>query len=116
MLEKPTRRKNQIQDEAFRLVGMDPSEDQHHGNIPQVFTYLWYSGYCPRFFYHDEVWVNKKTTEDMVQWVTDRARLQKALTPEEEAAIYHYIQSLALDGMVQEHTTTTKVLVIWHVN
>ena len=115
MLQKPTRRKNQVLDEAFRRVGIDRSEAQYHGDIWQAFTYLWYKGYCPQFFYHDDVWDSKKSVEDMKAWCTDRALLQKKLTEEEQAEIRSYVESLAVDGMVHEHTTTTRVTVVWKV-
>ena len=34
----------------------------------------------------------------------------------EQAVIRSYVESLAVDGMVQEHTITTRVTVIWNVN
>ena len=52
----------------------------------------------------------------MVAWCTDRALLQKKLTEEEKTIIHEFVSSLAADGMVQEHTTTTCVTVIWKVN
>lgn len=115
MMEKPTRRKNMVMDEAFRLVGLDRSEAQYHGDIWQAFTYLWHKGYSPQFFYRDEVWDNQKSIEDMVAWCTDRALLQKKLTKEEQAVIRSYVESLSVDGNVQEHTTTTRVTVVWKV-
>lgn len=116
MMQKPTRRKNQVMDEAFRRVGIERSEAQYHGDIWQAFTFLWYKGYCPQFFYHDEVWDSKKSVEDMVAWCTDRALLQKKLTEKEQTVIRSNVESLAVDGMVQEHTITTRVTVIWNVN
>ena len=113
MLEKPTRRKNAVMDEAFRLVGLNRSEAQYHGDIWQAFTYLWYKGYSPRFFYHDEVWDNEKSAEDMVAWCTDRALLQKKLTEQEQAVIRELISGKAVDGKVREHTVTTRVKLVW---
>ena len=52
----------------------------------------------------------------MVAWCTDRALLQKKLTEKEQTVIRSYVESLAVDGMVQEHTITTRITVIWNVN
>lgn len=115
LMEKPTRRRDQIQDEVFRLIGIDRSEEQYHGSILQAFSYLWYKGYCPKFYYHEEEWKNEKTLEDMVQWCMDRARLHRELTEEDEQIIRSYLKAKAVDGIVREITTTTKVTVIWNV-
>lgn len=116
MIEKPARRLDQVQDEAFRRIGLDRQENQYHGGIPQAFSYLWYQGYCPKLYYQEDVWQVEKTIPDMTAWCTDRARLLRELTPQDEAAIEHYIESQAVDGMVREHTTTTRVTMVWHVN
>lgn len=115
LMEKPTRRRDQIQDEAFRLIGLDRSEDQYHGSVLQAFAYLWYKGYCPQFYYHNEVWNGEKTVDDMAAWCVDRAKLHKELTAAEEETIRSYITMQAVDGIVREITTTTKVTVIWRV-
>lgn len=116
MLQKPTRRKNKVMDESFRRVGIDRSQAQYHGDIWQAFTYLWYKGYCPQFFYHDEIWDNQKSVEDMTAWCMDRAMLYKKLTEEEQTVIRDYVESLAADGAVQEHTTTTRVTLVWNIS
>lgn len=115
LMERPTRRKNSVQDEAFRLVGIPQSEESYYGDLPKIFSYLWYTGACPQFYYHEEVWDQKRSVEDMVHWVTDRARLVKPLSEKEAAVIREYVSSLASEGMVSEYTTTTKVLTVWKV-
>lgn len=115
LMEKPTRRKDQLQDEAFRLIGLDRSEQQYHGGVLQAFSYLWYKGYCPQFYYHDAVWNDEKTVDDMVAWCADRAKLHKELTAAEEETIRAYVAQQAVDGLVHEITTTTKVTMIWSV-
>jgi len=52
----------------------------------------------------------------MVAWCTDRALLQKQLSKREQALIRQHIEDIAVDGIVQEHTTTTRVTVVWKVN
>ncbi len=115
MLEKPTRRTNKIMDEAFRLVGIQRDAQQYQGEVPQIFTYLWYHDCCPRLFYRNETWTPRKTTEDMIAWCTDRALLEKELSPEERTLIRDYVTAQAQEGMVQEYTTTTRVTMIWTV-
>lgn len=115
LMEKPTRRKDSIQDEAFRLVGINNSQEQFHGGVLEAFTFLWYSGRCPQFYYHDTIWDGEKTVEDMVAWCIDRAKLKKQLTAKDEAVIREFVESQAVDGIVREITTTTKVTMIWRV-
>lgn len=100
---------------AHMTPAIDMSEEQYHGDVPQVFTYLWHRGCCPRLFCHDEAWDDQRSTENMVAWCTDRARLRKRLTACEEAAIRDYVRGQAVDGMVREHTTATRVTVVWNV-
>lgn len=115
MIQKPTRRSDRIQDACFRLIGIDRTLEQYHGSILQSFTYLWYKGYCPQFYYHQDLWQNSKTVEETVAWCTDRARLHRELTDSDEAAIREYVASQAIDGLVEEVTNTTKVTVVWSV-
>lgn len=115
LMEKPTRRKDQLQDEVFRLIGLDRSEQQYHGGVLQAFSYLWYKGYCPQFYYHDAVWESEKTVEDMAVLFIDRAKLHRELTATEEKTIRTYVAQQAVDGIVRETTTTTKVTMIWSV-
>lgn len=115
LMEKPARRADRMQDEVFRLIGIDRSEEQYHGSVLQAFEYLWYQGYCPQFYYHDEVWNAEKTVEEMTAWCVDRAKLHKEQTAMDEKTISAYIAEQAVDGVVQEVTTTTKVTMVWRV-
>lgn len=115
LMEKPTRRKDQLQDEAFRLAGINNSQEQFHGGVLEAFTYLWYNGRCPQFYYHDTIWDGEKTVEDMAAWCIDRAKLKKQLTAKDEVVIREFVESQAVDGIVREITTTTKVTMIWRV-
>ena len=113
MLEKPTRRTDAVMDAAFASIGL-PTADFDSG-MPDLFTYLWAKGYEPEFFYHQEVWEPLRSIEDMTAWCVNRARLRRALTPAEEAEIARTVRDRAENGMVREHTATTRVTVIWRV-
>lgn len=115
MIEKPTRRTDRVMDEAFRLIGLDRSRDQYDGGILQVFTYLWYKGYCPQFYYHTEQWHGRKTLDDAIGWIADRARQFRGLSVSDETTIREYVTSQAVDGIVEEVTNTTRVTVVWSV-
>lgn len=112
MLEKPTRRKDAVLDQALRLVQIEP--DTTDNGLQNIFAFLWCKGYEPQFFYHRETWNTDKSTEDMVAWCTDRAKLRKPLTLEEESAIRIFVESLSENGAVRECTTTTRVTIIWN--
>lgn len=111
MVEKPTRRHDQVLDTALSLVGI-PAGTNDSG-IQNIFHWLWLRGYEPQFFYKRETWDTLRSTEDMIGWCTDRARLRKALTMEEENSIRTYIENLSADGKVAEQTVTTRVTMIW---
>lgn len=111
MVEKPTRRTDQVLDTALALVGISGSSDDT--GIQNTFQWLWLKGYEPQFYYNRETWNSLRSTEDMIGWCTDRAKLRKALTPEEEATIRTYIENLSMDDRVAERTVTTRVTIIW---
>ncbi|MBR4474047.1 MAG: class I SAM-dependent methyltransferase [Oscillospiraceae bacterium] len=115
MLEKPTRRTNQIQDACFAAVGL-PGEKSLDTDLINIFTYAWCKGYEPKLFYITENWDMPQNAEEFTAWCTDRARLKKPLTEADEAAIRDLIASHTDEnGKVQEHTVTTRVTVLWHV-
>lgn len=115
MLEKPTRRRDRIQDEAFRRVGIGRADRKNDSDLIRIFAYLWYQGYCPSIFYQDEVWDHQRSTGDTVVWCTERARLQKDLTAEDEETIRSFVESQAENSMVREIVTTTRVTMAWRV-
>lgn len=115
MVEKPTRRTDQVLDGAFRQIGLEP-KGANAGDMVQSFAYLWAKGYAPQFYYRDEVWESQKPVEDTAAWCIDRARLQKELTPAEENSITGYVKGLAVNGLVHEITKTTRVTMIWRVS
>lgn len=112
IIEKPTRRHDRVLDAAHLCVG-NPAPGKDDCDIQNIFAYLWLKGYEPRFFYRQEKWNTTRKTEDMVVWCTERARLRKALSPEEEQRIRDLVESQAEAGHVMETTTTTRVTVIW---
>lgn len=112
MLEKPTRRRDEVLDGALATVGIG-SSGSYDSDLIHIFTYLWCKGYSPQFAYKKEVWNAERSTADMIGWCRDRARLRKELTAAEEEAIAAFVEGLAQDGIVKEHTTTTRVTIIW---
>lgn len=114
-LVKPARRKDFVQDSAFELIGITEQKEQFDETISNVFTYLWQNGYNPELSYRDEIWEREVELEKMMDWCVDRAKLQKAVTKEEEEKICRYIQENSADGKIKETTTTTIVTIYWHV-
>lgn len=114
-LVKPTRRRDSIQDEAFRRVGITAHQKQFDDMISNTFTYLWLKGYQPELSYRDEIWHAGRTLEDMEAWCIDRAGLQKNLSAQEKDTIRQYLQSVTVDGNIDETITTTIVTMYWHV-
>lgn len=113
MIEKPTRRTDNVMDAAFAAIGL-PRHD-FDGDITRLFSYLWLKGYEPEFFYSKETWNPVKPVEDMVNWCMNRARLKKPLSAEDEVSIAKTVESFSENGYVREHTVTTRVTVIWDV-
>jgi SAM-dependent methyltransferase len=115
LVEKPTRRSDVVLDEALSRIGIGDN-GKYNSDIENTFSYLWNKGYCPAFYYHKEVWNSERTTEDMIAWCTDRARLRRNLNAEDEQTIRQFIESLALDGTVMETVFTTRVTIVWRVD
>lgn len=114
LIAKPVRRCDPLQDEVFRLIDLDDSRS-HFDSTVETFAYLWYKGYEPKLSYCNEVWTSDRTPEDAAAWYLDRARLQKAVTADDEARVLAYLRSAAKDGLVHEHTTVTRVTILWHI-
>ena len=112
--EKPTRRKDQVQDAAFHEVGLSTWKEDMY--IPYAFAYLWNKGYEPTIWYRKTVWENHRTADDTCAWCIDRARLRKDLTIEEETAMRSYIMAQAENGIVHETVETTLVTIAWSVD
>ena len=115
LVEKPTRRTDVVLDEAQRRIGIG-RDGKFNSDIESIFSYLWNKGYCPQFFYHKEVWNSERSTEDMIAWCTDRSRLKRELTEQDERIIRDYVESVALDGKVMETVLTTRVTIVWRVD
>lgn len=96
-------------------MGIDSSQAFRDDEIPFCFDYLWLNGYEPQIFYHQEVWTPVRTLENSLHWCLDRARLHQEITPEQEQIAGKYLESQAVDGMVQEHVDTTIVTMFWEV-
>lgn len=114
IFEKPTRRKDQIQDAAFREIGLPTGTVDM--DIPYAFAYLWYKGYEPVFWYRGTRWENHRTMEDTCAWCINRAKLHKSLTASEESTMRSYIEAQAKDGFVHETIETTLITIAWSVN
>lgn len=115
MLEKPTRRTNEIQDACTAAVGL-PGEVSLDTDLVNIFSYVWYKGYEPKLYYTTETWDMPQNAEEFLAWCTDRARLKKPLTETDEATIRDLIASHTDEnGQVREHTVTTRVTVLWHI-
>lgn len=114
LVEKPVRRCDPLQDEIFRLVGLDDAQS-HGDSTVEAFSYLWYKGYRPQFFYGDEVWTSDRSPEDTAAWYLDRARLQKPISLNDETRVLDFLRAQAPDGLVHERTTVTRVTILWHI-
>lgn len=114
-LQKPARRKNMIQDQAFAAVGLKNQEKKHDDDIVNMFRYLWYHGYCPKFQYHNEIWEEDKTLDEMAKWCIGRAKLVKDLDEKDEKAIISFLKTVTVNGMIHETVTTSIVVIQWEV-
>lgn len=114
-LVKPARRRDQVQDAAFEMVGITEHRKQMDRMVPNAFAYLWLKGYSPEISYREEVWEMEQPLKKMTDWCIDRAGLQKSLLPEEEDRIRNFLQDISIDENIKETVTTTIVTVYWHV-
>ena len=114
LLQKNTRRTDEFLTEVLAQIGIDEPFRDHDG-VSEVLTYLWESGYEPNLTYEKTVWQARRTPEAAVGWYLDRAKLHRALTPEEEEKIRVYVQAHVQDGIVTDRTHTTIVTIDWRI-
>lgn len=108
-----TRRQDRILHQALELVGIRPSNTGKDRSVPCAFAYLWQRGLNPQVECHDEVWTAEKPLEKQLEWVLSRASMQQTLSASQERTIAEYLASVAVDGTVTEHITTTVVTIEW---
>jgi cyclopropane fatty-acyl-phospholipid synthase-like methyltransferase len=109
--ENNTRRKDQVMDSIFELLGI--RHVSHDQNVLHSFAYLWLQGYQPYLSYSEEIWHKQQSLETAYSWYSSRARLQRDLSAAEQRLIKDYLRSVAVDGQVRETITTTVVLMDW---
>ena len=115
MLEKHTRRHDRVLGAAFDAAGLSVPFGQDEEMI-HVFTYLWGKGYEPHIAYRADTWTEPRSTEDMIAWCSERAGMRGELTDDQKAAIIRVVKEAAVDGIVTDVSTTTRVTVMWTVN
>ncbi len=113
-VQKPSRRRQRIQDQAIEAAGIQTGQSEDDG-IAKLFQALWLAGFCPEVQYRNEVWEQERTLEDMKQWCVKRAQLRQELIGGQEEAIGSFLDSVSIDGMIHETVTTTIVTIYWQV-
>lgn len=115
LMVKPTRRSNSVLDELNRLVGSDRDAKMLDETLAYSFDLLWLNGYSPRLEYEKQVWNSDRPLNEAIEEYTLRISSTHDLSEENKAAIRHYLESIAVDGIVHETSHTTIVGMYWQV-
>ncbi|WP_027398500.1 class I SAM-dependent methyltransferase [Anaerovorax odorimutans] len=114
-IAKPTRRKDPILEEIKKIAGLEDYYQNFDESITYAFDMVWQLGYCPYFFYRDEVWESEKTLEEAYEWYIRRVKTYKNISQSVENDLKKYLNSILVNGKIHEKTTTTIVNMYWQI-
>ncbi len=114
-LVKSARRKDLIMDQVIHLAGIDNKAETTDENITYAFQMLWELGYCPRFTCRQEEWLIEKPIEEAYIWYINRVKSFKNISAEEETKLKDYLSTVAVEGKIQDKTSTTVVTIYWQM-
>ena len=110
---RPARRTDKVFDELRRIVGLPGlgSDD----SVAYIFDILWGMGMEPEVCYKKTVWKSRKTLEETISWQLNRLKGACTMTQEQEEAVLAHLNSISVDGIVEDTTYTTLVTFFWEV-
>lgn len=114
-LVKSARRKDLIMDQVIHLAGVDNKAETSDENIIYAFQMLWELGYCPRFTCRQEEWLVEKPLEEAYIWYINRVKTYKNISDLEELKLKDYLNTVAIEGKIQDKTSTTVITIYWQM-
>ena len=115
VLSKPTRRTDPVSDAVKALAGIREKRESSDDDIVYAFELLWRQGVNPCFAYEQQHWHLEKTLEQAYALYINRVKTYRDLSPDEEANLEEYLQSIAENGLITEDIETTITTIYWHV-
>lgn len=112
---KPTRRTDSIADKIKKMLNIDDSYGDLDEKLLYAFEILWLRGYSPYIEYENQVWDIKRPIDKAKEIYTNKIRLSKNITSQEEDNIHNYLNQIAKDGFVYEKVNTTIAMLYWNV-
>ena len=111
VLCKHSRRKDRVDDEIKKMIGIDISRKDDA--IMYIFNSLWLNGYNPEVSFKTSGWKKERTLEDAKDWYINRTKARVDVNTEMEEKILAYLEKKAVDGIIEEVTETTLVNIFW---
>lgn len=116
LMVKPTRRTNSVLDELNRLVDAERDTKVLDETMAYAFALAWQTGGRPKLEYEDQIWENHQPLEEAIKEYVLRISSIHELSDSDRKKIREYLESIAIDGIVYEKSSTTIVAMYWHVN
>jgi len=106
-------RKDSLRDELSKII-LDSNNSNTNGNkMYCAFNILWNMGYYPKISYKDSNWERYESVDKLYKEFVVYFQRKKTLTEEDKAIIKNYMENKAVNGIVQEKTTSKVAWLYW---
>lgn len=106
-------RKDSLKDELYKMILPSYNTNHHGKKIYNAFNILWDMGYYPKISYKDSNWERYSPVDKFYkEFIIDFER-KKLLTEEDKVVVRNYLESKAVNGVVQEKVTAKAAWLCW---
>lgn len=109
---KSTYRNNQILDHIYKMLNIE-NNDYGVDSLINLFEVLWANKITPDTFYEKEVWSNEFTVDELTENYFKRLSMKNNLSDNDKDKIREYLNSIAVDGKINENTDVILCTVFW---
>ncbi|MDO4850797.1 MAG: class I SAM-dependent methyltransferase [Actinomycetota bacterium] len=113
-MAKPVRRTDAVLHEARRLCGIPVQEDRRDEDFLSAFALAWLDGYTPSVRHYHAVWDSARPLDLAANLYADHL-VAPDLDAGQKQIVRSYLESIAEDGVVNEHIETMVVMMGWQV-
>ena len=106
-------RKDSLRDELSKVIMSDYNSNPHGNKIYNAFNILWNMGYHPKISYKNSSWERRKPIHKFCEEFLSYFERKRFLTEDEKTTIRNYIESKAVNGMVEEKITSKTAWLYW---
>lgn len=114
-MSKPAQRIDPVSDQLKRLVGIEEKREGSDDDIAYAFALLWKNGLLPRLEYEKRRWNMQKSLEGAYGMYINWLKTYRGLTPQEEEKAKVYLQSIAVNGIVEEQVDAMITTMYWRI-